>query len=109
MKDFIVKKNHEISKLIAKRDSMANKYFITYKTKNNIEHFRYAISVGKKYGNAVQRNKIKRQIREIIRKISSEIKLNYDILIIVRPSVIDLDFGDIEKQINHVLSKAKII
>ena len=109
MKDYIIKKNYHISDLMSKKNSTANKYFIVYKNKNTIEHYRYAISVGKKYGNAVQRNKIKRQIRNIINELSREIITNYDILIIVRPTANVLDFSEILKNLRHVLTKANIV
>lgn len=110
MKDYIIKKNYDISAIMAKHDSAANKYFIAYKTKNNTNHYRYAISIGKKYGNAVQRNRIKRQIRHIIQDLSGDIPANYDILIIVRPTANVLEnYHDIEKQIKHVFKRANII
>lgn len=109
-KKFIIKKNYHIGEIIAGRDVNGNKYFTVYKKKNNGEHFRYAISIGKKYGNAVQRNKIKRQIRHIIYQLSSEICPNYDIVIIVKPKANTLEsYLMIEKQIKHVLTKAKIL
>jgi ribonuclease P protein component len=107
-KDYIIKKNYHITDLISKRQSTANKYFIIYKNKNTIEHYRYAISVGKKYGNAVQRNKIKRQIRSIIYNISDSLKDNFDILIIIRPKTNVLTFFEIETNVKHVLSKANL-
>lgn len=109
-KKYIIKKNYHISDIISRRDVNGNKYFTVYKSKNNCDHFRYAISIGKKYGNAVQRNKIKRQIRHLIYQLSSEICTNYDIVLIVKPKANTLvSYQAIEKQIRHVLTKAKII
>lgn len=49
------------------------------------EHARIGISVGKKLGNAVCRNKVKRQIRSMIDEIF-DFKEDYDLIIIVRPA-----------------------
>lgn len=108
-KKFIIKKNHEISKLIQKKDSVANKYFIVYKGHNQINQYRYCVSVGTKFGNAVKRNKVKRQIRHIISKITREIKPNYDILIIIRPSANTLTFSELENHLLNVLRKGNLI
>jgi ribonuclease P protein component len=108
MKDQIIKKSYHITDLISKRNSTANKYFIIYKSKNTIDHFQYAISVGKKYGNAVNRNKIKRRVRSIIYSMNNEINANYDFLIIIRPQAINLNFLEIENNLKHVLTKANI-
>ncbi len=108
-KKFIIKKNYHINKIILHRKSVANKYFIVYQKHNNIEHFRYVISIGKKVGNAVTRNKVKRQIKSIIYQKVREIIRNYDILIIVRPKTDNLTFLELERQLLDVLKKAKLI
>ncbi|QVK17890.1 ribonuclease P protein component [Mycoplasmatota bacterium] len=108
-KKYIIKKNYYIHKIILDKRSVANKYFIVYKKQNNMEHFRFVVSIGKKIGNAVVRNKIKRQIKDIIYQKKSEIIENYDILIIVRPSVNNLKYLEIQKQLLNVFSKSKLI
>ena len=108
-KKFIIKKNYYIHKIILEKKSIANSYFIIYQKKNNLEHFRYVVSIGKKIGNAVVRNKIKRQIKAVIYQKKREIIENYDILIIVRPKVNCLNYLEIEKQLLNALSKAKLI
>lgn len=108
-KKFIIKKNYHVNKVILNKKSVANKYFIVYQKHNNIEHFRYVVSIGKKVGNAVTRNKLKRQIKTIIYQKVSENIQNYDILIIVRPKTDDLTFQDLERLLLDVLKKAKLI
>lgn len=108
-KKYIIKKNYHISKIIYKKNSIANKYFVVYKLYNNIEHFRYVVSIGKKVGNAVRRNKIKRQMKAIIYQNRNEIIEDYDILIIVRPYVKNLTFKQIEKYLLDALKKARLI
>jgi ribonuclease P protein component len=65
------------------------------------------MSVNKKIGKAVVRNKIKRQVRSIISQI--EIKSNVDIFIIVRSKVLDIDYEEMNKQILYLLRKQKMI
>jgi ribonuclease P protein component len=108
-KKYIVKKNYYIQKIIADKKSYVSKHFILYKKENNLDYFRFVISVGKKIGKAVTRNKIKRQIKAIIYQKKREIIKNYDILIIVRFPVINLKYLDIEKYINEILLKANLI
>mgnify|MGYP001954999371 CR=1 FL=1 len=108
-KKYIIKKNYYIQKIITDKKFYANKYFIIYKKENNLDHFRFVVSVGKKIGKAVKRNKIKRQIKDIIYQKKREIIKNYDILIIVRFAIKDLSYLDIKKYLCECLSKAKLI
>ncbi len=94
-KEYRVKKSSEIEMIIRKRQSRGNKYFVLYKNENHdISHFRYAVSVSKKFGNAVERNKIKRRVRDIISH--SEINDQYDIFVVVKNDARSLDFTEIK-------------
>lgn len=108
-KKYIIKKNYHIQKIISEKRSFINKYFIIYKKENNYNHFRIVVSISKKVGKAVLRNKIRRQIKNIIYQKKDEIIENYDIVIIVRIPVKELSYLEIEKQLFNCLSKAKLI
>jgi ribonuclease P protein component len=69
---------------------------------------RIGISVSKKVGNAVVRNRIKRCIKEINRQWIHELKPQTDIVIVVRNTVSQMDYPQIKLSLRHVLSKAKL-
>ncbi|WP_368486430.1 ribonuclease P protein component [Spiroplasma sp. DGKH1] len=92
-KKFTVKKNHEFQNIINKGSLLkTNGYFIYYK-KNNLTYHRFGISVGKKLGNAVIRNKIKRQIRSML-NIDYSTSYGYDYIIIVRKNYFNNSYED---------------
>ena len=64
-KQEILKKSYDFENIINKNNCTKNKYFSIFYNKNDIKNI-YGISVPKKIGNAVLRNKIKRQIKSII-------------------------------------------
>ena len=66
-KQYRLKKSHEIENLFKNKKSVGNIYYAMYFKKSSTNKTRVAISVSKKLGNAVTRNKEKRIIREIIR------------------------------------------
>ena len=97
-KEYRIKKSKEIEDVLKNKRYAANPYFTIYiKENNENHHFRYAISVNKKIGKAVVRNRLKRQVRSIISQIN--IKDNIDVFIIVRSKVLDIDFNEMNKQI----------
>ena len=107
-KEYRIKKSKEIEEVLKNKKYSSNPYFSIYiKENNENHHFRYAISVNKKIGKAVVRNRIKRQIRSIISQIN--IKDNIDVFIIVRSKVLDIDFNEMNKQILYLLRKQKTI
>ncbi len=108
-KQYRIKKSSEIESIIKKRKSVGNKYFVVYKMSNQSnKHFRIAFSVGKKYGNAVMRNQMKRRLRSIIHE-SIESLDNQDIFVVAKPLANELCFDDIKREINHLLRKNKLL
>ena len=88
-KEFRVKRNEDFSKIIARKKSFANSCFIIYKDENQMGHGRVGISVSKKLGNAVTRNKIKRQLRMMIQECF-HFDEEVDYIVIVRKRFLDL-------------------
>jgi ribonuclease P protein component len=67
------------------------------------------ISVGKKIGNAVARNAVKRKIRASIFDMKDMINPNLDFIVIARPSVSNLSSQEVYSNLLHVFKLAKII
>jgi ribonuclease P protein component len=76
---------------------------------NNLASSRFGFIVSKKVSlKAVERNKIKRKLREIIRKTLPDIKGGYDIIVIVQPKI-NSDFDALERLMGILLKKTKLI
>ena len=109
-KQYRVKQSQEIELILKENKKVYNPYFSLYKRENTeTSHFRYAISVGKKIGNAVVRNRVKRQVTSIIDNLKLNLDSNTDVFVIVRPRVLELEFKDMEKQLEYLFKKHKIL
>jgi ribonuclease P protein component len=64
---------------------------------------RFGISVKKALGGAVVRNRIRRRIREILRRNRTEIPTGWDIVIHPRPSVAEAPFVPLEAELVRLL------
>ncbi len=101
-KKYIVKTKEEFNEIIRTTKPYKHKCFNIYIRKSNFNYSRYGISVPKKYGIAVQRNKIKRQLKEIIDSNQYLFKKNTDYIIIVRDSIKSKEYNEIEKLIQEI-------
>ena len=87
-KSYRVKKEKEFQQVFNKKQSCANRRFVVYVLeKPQQAHFRVGISVGKKIGNAVTRNAVKRKIRASLFQLKDRISPEIDFIVIARPGL----------------------
>ena len=78
----VIKKYSEFQVIISKNQYKRNSDFKIYYQPRRCEYTRVGILITKKHGNAVIRNKIKRQVREIISK-TLNFDENYDFIVTI--------------------------
>lgn len=99
----IVKKNTEFNNIMKIGKKYSSDIFYVYVVDNSYSFNRYGISVSKKVGNAVTRNKYKRRIKDIIDDIDINFK-GKNIVIISRPKLRFCDYGYIKNNIINLFS-----
>ena len=103
-------KNYEFSSIIQNRNFFKSSAFVLYYEPRKLDHARVGISVGKKLGNAVQRNLVKRQVRSMVDSLF-DFSEDYDVILIVRPFFAQKSYqeniDDLKKVKNRVDQKYK--
>ncbi|MBN1273757.1 MAG: ribonuclease P protein component [Candidatus Aminicenantes bacterium] len=79
------------------------KYFKLIHYSNNLKKSRIGIVVGKKVGNAVVRNKVKRWMRTLFRKNKNLVKQPMDILIIFKQEIKEASMEELRDEYMHAL------
>jgi len=79
-----LKKNHEFKRLYNKGKSAASQCVVVYCRRNGRAENRLGITVSAKLGGAVQRNRIRRRLKEIYRTNEERFSTGYDIVIVAR-------------------------
>jgi ribonuclease P protein component len=73
------------------------------------EEKRVGVMAGRSVGNAVQRNRAKRMLREAVRTILPRLNLGWDIVIIARNPVLNANLSEIEDCLIQLFSKANLL
>ena len=102
-----VKNQYDFDRIIKKGNRKKNDIFIIYSEKNNLPYARYGISVGKKLGNAVYRNKKKRQIRSIIDNLEKDYVKTKDYIIILREKGKNLEYQTLNQKLKSLIIEGK--
>ena len=99
-----IKKYPEFQKVIAEGNVKKTCFFVSYTLNNSLGYSRFGISVPKKIGTAVLRNKIKRQVRSAIGQ-STTFNDSNDVVLIVRKTYQTNEFEKVKSEIQEILKK----
>lgn len=86
-------RSSEFQRVYRQGRSQANRYLVLYsfaRTDAADEHSRFGVSVGRKVGNAVTRNRVKRTIQAALDALQSELVEGLDYVVIARADIVEL-------------------
>lgn len=104
---YVVKKQQDFDRIIKKGQIKKNNSYVIYYDKNDFPYDRFGISVGKRIGNAVNRNKYKRKLRAIIDNYKKHYVNSQDYIIILRESAKNKDYHELEKNFLFLMNSIR--
>ena len=101
-----VKTKQDFQSVISNQKRKSSTNFVIYFKKNNLTYPRFGLTASRKLGCAVQRVKIRRQVRAMLREITKENKIQpNDYVIIVRKPYIDHTYQENLENLRLLLKK----
>lgn len=105
-----LKKKKEIEKVMRFGRAQAGEFLFLKWVKNGLEAPRFCFVVSKKVSKrAVQRNKVKRRLREAVKIFLPQIKEKVDVAVFAKPEILPKEFSQIKDEIQKLLAKQKLI
>ncbi len=105
-KQFRIKKSQEFEMIIKNKKFFADPSVVLYTKTKGESKSRVGITVKKKIGNAVVRNKVKRQVRMMISEIY-DFNENFDSILLIKENFIKNDYFTNKKTIERLYKRAK--
>lgn len=81
---FRLRRPFEFERVRKRGKSWADRYVVIAVLPNDLEHNRYGFAVGRRVGGAVDRNRIKRWMRESVRELHPTLSPGHDVVFIAR-------------------------
>ena len=103
-----LKLNHIFRRLYAS-SGHANSYLVFYARKNRTSANRVGVTVGKKLGCAVVRNRVRRRLREVYRLNEDRFLPGWDIVVVARSRCIKADFRKLTEAYLALAEKAGVL
>jgi ribonuclease P protein component len=106
---YTLKTNNDFRRIYSKGKSFVNSGVVVYISRNRIGSNRVGLTVGKKIGNAVKRNRAKRVMREAFMQLENSLKNGYDIVLVARGRTVFLKSTEVTRLLNILFIKAGIL
>jgi ribonuclease P protein component len=103
-----LKNNRDFRNLYHRGRSAASKSLVVYCRRIKADQNRLGITVGGKIGKAVERNRVKRRIREAYRLNEVNYTPGFDIVIVARVRAVHAEFSEIRQELDSLMEKLSI-
>ena len=101
----MIKDQNIFNELINKGKFNKNKYFVIYYKKNDTDKTNYGIAISRKYGKAVERNNIKRKVRNIIDNNRNLFQKGFNYIIMIRKDCNKKAYQDLNDELVAVMKE----
>ena len=103
-----LKLNH-IFRRLYHSSGFADGFLVLYARKNRLDTNRIGITVSKKLGHAVVRNRTRRRLREVYRLNEEKFQPGWDLVVVARTRSVDASFDQLTKSSLRLAKKANIL
>ena len=100
-------KRDQYSLVYNKGSSWMSNLVVMKALSNKLSLSRYGLSVSKRVGKAVTRNRVKRLLREVLRL--TPLEPGWDIIFIARSGAASANYAELEKSVVSLLSRARLL
>ncbi len=104
-----LKQNHEFRRLYNKGKTAATPYLAIYCRKNRLGYSRLGLTTGVKLGHAVQRNRVRRRLREIYRTNELRLAPGWDIVVVARVKAVYARYSDLERSFLQTARRLELL
>lgn len=102
-------RNNDFRRIYARGKSYVSPLVVVYALKNRTKNVRVGITTSKKVGNAVQRNRSRRVIREAFRALAPRVRPGFDLVLVARGKTPYVKSTDVRRQLECQLQAAGLL
>ncbi len=106
-KGYRIRNRRDFLKVYEKGKPYFFRFVVVYVLRNNLENSRLGITIPKKVGSSVMRNRIKRILKESFRKVKNTFPDTFDIVINAKKDAIKLNYVEAKKIFDSLSERTK--
>ena len=104
-----LKKRYQFNYVYKSGEHFSGEHIVLYVVSSKTKNIKVGLAVTRKIGHAVVRNRVRRRLREIVKKQVPNLKQNYNIIVVARENVINASFEKLTNEFIKLIKKANLI
>ena len=104
-----LRKNERFQEIRREGRSFSNRILVLCVLPNGLSHSRFGFSISSRIGNAVERNRIKRRLREAMRLRIHQVEAGGDLVFIARRPIRSADYHQMDTACARLLRRAQLL
>jgi ribonuclease P protein component len=89
--------------------SYAHPFVVLITSHGEPDRLRFGVSAGRSLGNAVQRNRAKRRLREQLRQFEPQLQRGWDVVLIARKALPEASAAHLQRALQDLFEKAGLL
>ena len=103
-----LKKRYQFNYVYKSGEHVSGEHMVLYVASSKTKNIKVGLAVTKKVGHAVVRNKVRRRLREIIKKQVPNLKQNNNIIVVARDNITEASFEKLSNEFLKLIKKANL-
>ncbi len=101
-----LKKRYQFNYVYKSGEHFSANHMVLYVVSSKTKNIKVGLAVTKKVGHAVVRNKVRRQLREILRAQVPNLKQNHNIIVVAKDNITEASFETLSNELIKLIKKA---
>jgi ribonuclease P protein component len=106
-----LRRSSEFERVRRRGRSVSNRLLVVSFAANQLGENRYGFAIGRRVGKAVRRNKVKRWLREAVRRLHPRLRQGFDIVLVARGALADpaMTYHRVVAAVEELLDRAGLV
>lgn len=106
-KQLRLRRRKDFDSVLRKGRTVSHALLVLRSLPNGLSHNRFGFITGKRLGNAVVRNRVRRRLREVARSLPTE--PGWDIVLSARAAAARAGFPELKSAVGHLFARAGVL
>ncbi|MEM6283312.1 MAG: ribonuclease P protein component [Chloroflexota bacterium] len=108
-RQYRLRRSQDFSRLRREGKAFHSRLLLISIAPNTLPHNRYGFVTSKALGNAVTRNRARRQLREVIRQLHPRLQPGYDVVVVAKRAIVQQPSDEVARTVNRLVHQAQLL